>query len=94
MKIVLADMKAEVVDAWRVAFDGYEDIAVHRGSIFGISCDALVSPANSFGYIGGGPANSCTVHLARPFGAALHATAMSLALARLSSFRGTGGDWR
>ena len=31
-----------------------EDVTVHHGSIFEVDCDALVSPANSFGFMDGG----------------------------------------
>lgn len=30
------------------------NIAIHHGSIFEVECDAVVSPANSFGYMDGG----------------------------------------
>ena len=54
MRVTFVDTKADIVDAWREAFDGYDQIAVQRGSIFDVPCDALVSPANSFGYMDGG----------------------------------------
>jgi O-acetyl-ADP-ribose deacetylase (regulator of RNase III) len=50
MKIILVDTKAELVEAWRAV--GLEE--VHHGSIFDYPADAIVSPANSFGFMDGG----------------------------------------
>jgi len=54
MKIILCDLQAKVVDAWQRVFDGAEAVEVVHGSIFEVKCDALVSPANSFGFMDGG----------------------------------------
>lgn len=35
-------------------FGCVSDVAIHAGSIFDVECDALVSPANSFGFMDGG----------------------------------------
>ena len=45
MKIILTDLKPQVIDAWKQVF---------QGSIFDVDCDAIVSPANSFGFMDGG----------------------------------------
>jgi len=54
MKITLAATDMPLADAWDEAFHGVNDICIHRGSIFDVKCDALVSPANSFGFMDGG----------------------------------------
>jgi len=54
MKIVLAATENRLADAWEAAFAGLEFVSVHRGSIFDVACDAVVSPANSFGFMDGG----------------------------------------
>lgn len=54
MKIVLAARESRLADAWEKAFADVGDVSVHRGSIFDVACDAVVSPANSFGFMDGG----------------------------------------
>jgi O-acetyl-ADP-ribose deacetylase (regulator of RNase III) len=54
MKVILADLQAQVIDAWQNAFEGYDNIELSHGSIFDVVCDAIVSPANSFGFMDGG----------------------------------------
>lgn len=54
MKITLSDLQSQVIDAWRQAFNGYGDVEIYHGSIFEVQCDAIVSPANSFGFMDGG----------------------------------------
>ncbi|NDJ60208.1 MAG: Appr-1-p processing protein [Chloroflexi bacterium] len=54
MKVVLADLNIEIIEAWRAIMPARADIAMHHGSIFDVQCDALISPANSFGYMDGG----------------------------------------
>lgn len=54
MKIILADLQISVIKAWGKEFSGADDIVVYPGSIFNIEADALVSPANSFGFMDGG----------------------------------------
>lgn len=43
-----------MVEAWRVEFAQVPDVEVSHGDIFDVSADALVSPANSFGFMDGG----------------------------------------
>jgi O-acetyl-ADP-ribose deacetylase (regulator of RNase III) len=43
-----------VVDAWRQHFANCPDVAVSAGDIFAEPADAVVSPANSFGFMDGG----------------------------------------
>jgi hypothetical protein len=54
MKIVLAATEHRLADAWEAAFAGVADVSVHRGSVFDVACDAVVSPANSFGIMDSG----------------------------------------
>lgn len=54
MKLVLADVKPALVAPWRRAFEGVTQVEVREGSIFDVPADALVSPANSFGFMDGG----------------------------------------
>ena len=54
MEIILTARDDRLADAWEREFEGVTRIRVHRGSIFDVSCDAVVSPANSFGFMDGG----------------------------------------
>ena len=55
LRIHLRDRSAEVVAAWRDAFAGTRNVDISEGDIFaGPTADAIVSPANSFGYMDGG----------------------------------------
>lgn len=54
MEINLIDISKPLVDAWKEAFDGFDGITITQGSIFDKPCDAIVSPANSFGFMNGG----------------------------------------
>jgi len=54
VKIFLRDISEQIADAWRSVFDGYSDIEVSCGDIFDLQTDAIVSPANSFGFMDGG----------------------------------------
>lgn len=54
MNIVLTAVDEELADAWRRFCGDVEGVSIHVGSIFNVKCDALVSPANSFGFMDGG----------------------------------------
>lgn len=54
LKIVLTAVDRGLFDAWTEFCDDLEDVTVHRGSIFDVKADAVVSPANSFGFMDGG----------------------------------------
>lgn len=41
-------------EAWRTFFDHSEQVLILDGDITAIACDAIVSPANSFGFMDGG----------------------------------------
>ncbi len=54
MQIILADVQAPMAAAWRTFCGDLADVSVHHGSILDCACDAVVSPANSFGFMDGG----------------------------------------
>ena len=54
MHLNLIDTNSEIIDAWQKVFADVPQITVRHGSIFDHPADALVSPANSFGYMNGG----------------------------------------
>lgn len=54
MIIVLADLKGELLEAWQKIDSDKDYVSTYHGSIFDVDCDALVSPANSFGFMDGG----------------------------------------
>lgn len=55
LTVKLRDIHPGMVAAWRHHFEGVADIEVSEGDIFGGGgADAIVSPANSFGFMDGG----------------------------------------
>lgn len=54
MNIVLAAVEDDLADAWQRHCGDLPDVSIHRGSILDLSVDAVVSPANSFGFMDGG----------------------------------------
>jgi len=54
MKIILAAVDSRLADAWEQFCGDLDCVTVHRGSIVDLQCDAVVSPANSFGFMDGG----------------------------------------
>jgi O-acetyl-ADP-ribose deacetylase (regulator of RNase III) len=54
LAIHLRDINMAVVEAWEKAFADAPDVLVSQGDIFEHTADAIVSPANSFGYMDGG----------------------------------------
>lgn len=63
MQLTLIDTNQEVVDAWSAVFADVGQVSVRHGSIFDYPADALVSPANSFGYMNGGLDFAISKHL-------------------------------
>jgi O-acetyl-ADP-ribose deacetylase (regulator of RNase III) len=54
-KFILVDNKAELAQAWKEEFGKYENFEIHGPTdIFDHPGDAVVSPANSFGFMDGG----------------------------------------
>ena len=54
LKIFLAAVEAPLADAWERHCGDLPDVTIHRGSILDLSVDAVISPANSFGFMDGG----------------------------------------
>src|SRR5450755_4652758 len=54
MFLVLNDSNPEVVFAWMQVFGDYEGVGFGAGDILRARVDAVVSPANSFGFMDGG----------------------------------------
>jgi len=54
MKIILTAVDRPQLDAWRESCADLKGVTVHKGSILEVDCDAIVSPANSFGFMDGG----------------------------------------
>lgn len=54
MKIILTAVEKLLADAWAKFCGDLDFVTVHEGSIFDVDCDAVVSPANSYGFMDGG----------------------------------------
>ena len=54
MNITLTSVEEPLAAAWERFCGDLACVTVHRGSLFDLSCDAVVSPANSFGFMDGG----------------------------------------
>ena len=54
MKLILTAVEKSLADAWRKFCGDLDFVTVHEGSILDVECDAVVSPANSFGFMDGG----------------------------------------
>lgn len=50
----LRDRNAALVEAWGRTFAGIDSVEIGHGDIFDVEADAIVSPANSFGFMDGG----------------------------------------
>ncbi|HEY2586527.1 MAG TPA: macro domain-containing protein [Tepidisphaeraceae bacterium] len=54
LNVVLASIDAPLAEAWQRLCGDLPGVTIHRGSILDAQCDAVVSPANSFGFMDGG----------------------------------------
>jgi O-acetyl-ADP-ribose deacetylase (regulator of RNase III) len=54
MNIILVATHQSLADAWNRFCGNINGVSVYRGSILDLVCDAVVSPANSFGFMDGG----------------------------------------
>jgi O-acetyl-ADP-ribose deacetylase (regulator of RNase III) len=54
MKIILAEITDRVLYAWTEFFELEENVSIVKSDITKVQCDAIVSPANSFGFMDGG----------------------------------------
>jgi O-acetyl-ADP-ribose deacetylase (regulator of RNase III) len=54
MQLNLTAMDAPLAVAWSKHCGDLAEVSIHLGSILDLECDAVVSPANSFGFMDGG----------------------------------------
>ena len=54
LEITLTAIDKPLADAWQRWCGDLVFVHVHQSSIFDVTCDAIVSPANSFGFMDGG----------------------------------------
>jgi O-acetyl-ADP-ribose deacetylase (regulator of RNase III) len=54
VRFLMRDKQGAVVQAWERYFEGLPNVQISEGDIFDLEADAIVSPANSFGYMDGG----------------------------------------
>ena len=54
LRVSLSDRNSEVARALAARFDGLDGVEVLEGDLLDLDCNALVSPANSFGFMDGG----------------------------------------
>ena len=54
MKIILTAVENSLAKAWKEFCGNLTFVEIHQGSILNVECDAVVSPANSFGFMDGG----------------------------------------
>lgn len=53
MQYILMDTNHKMVSAWREFFSDATDVVIREGDITKLAVDAIVSPANSFGFMDG-----------------------------------------
>jgi O-acetyl-ADP-ribose deacetylase (regulator of RNase III) len=54
LKIILTAIDIKLIEAWKSCFNGISSVEIINEDITKIKCDAIVSPANSFGFMDGG----------------------------------------
>jgi O-acetyl-ADP-ribose deacetylase (regulator of RNase III) len=54
IKIFLRDKNEKIVNSWKSVFHNCDNIEISCGNIFDLTADAIISPANSFGFMDGG----------------------------------------
>lgn len=54
LRLVLCAVEDALAEAWEAAADGRREMYAHRGSTLDVPAEAVVSPANSFGWMRGG----------------------------------------
>lgn len=54
MKIILTAVDQSLYAAWKAHCGDLPDVEIYKGSILDLTVDAVVSPANSFGFMDGG----------------------------------------
>jgi O-acetyl-ADP-ribose deacetylase (regulator of RNase III) len=54
LRLVLCAVEEPLAEAWEAAAESHSDVFTHRGSTLDVPAEAVVSPANSFGWMRGG----------------------------------------
>ncbi len=54
LKLILRDFDRELVAAWRQSFGKLKTVDIAEGDLMATEADAILSPANSFGFMDGG----------------------------------------
>jgi len=54
MRIILCSIDEPLAQAWDAYCGELDGVEIHRGNILDLKVDAVVSPANSFGFMDGG----------------------------------------
>ena len=54
MHYLLIDKNPKIVSAWNDFFGEEANVTIQEGDLTNVACDAIVSPANSFGFMDGG----------------------------------------
>ncbi len=86
-KLILADPKIELCDAWATAFHAYPEVEIFNGRFEQIPAfDCMVSAANSFGLMDGG----VDLAITNFFGPALPASVQRVILARYNGEQPVG----
>lgn len=62
LKIILTAISKPLIEAWHDACGDLDCVEIIEGSILNAEADALVSPANSFGFMDGGLDRLYTAH--------------------------------
>ena len=54
IKVNLVDINPKMLEAWDIYFKDIDNVRIVGGDFFSVKADAVVSPANSFGFMDGG----------------------------------------
>ncbi|WP_108801699.1 macro domain-containing protein [Aquimarina sp. Aq107] len=54
MRIILSAISDDLIEAWKLYFLEEKDVIIKKEDITKLKCDAVISPANSFGFMDGG----------------------------------------
>ncbi|WP_423736312.1 macro domain-containing protein [Chitinophaga caseinilytica] len=54
MQYILSAIDPALIEAWKAFFSDIPNVVIHEGDITKLKVDAVVSPANSFGFMDGG----------------------------------------
>lgn len=63
MHYLLIDQNSQMISAWNKYFSNIENVTILKGDITTVHVDAIVSPANSFGFMDGGVDNAISLRL-------------------------------